>query len=219
MKYTFVGDIHGKVDAVKAALDREGPVVFVGDFMDSFDRSLEDHKECLDLVLDAIERGKARSVFGNHELSYLMPKHKCSGWDKYRASLMRLYHDRIMDAFEPYILLRPDFLVTHGGLSAPLWEAAGLTLDTLPKYLDDGWKDLKSPVHGIGYCRGGFTKFGGIFWTTFREDFEPINGLTQVFGHTRQPKGIQIEKSEDGTPNYAIDCLDFHRNQFLELDV
>lgn len=31
MKYTFIGDIHGKVDCVKEALTRENPI-FVGEF-------------------------------------------------------------------------------------------------------------------------------------------------------------------------------------------
>jgi hypothetical protein len=221
VKTTFVGDIHGKVEAVEAALAQEGQVIFVGDVIDSYDRTVEDHKKCYDLMFDAIEKGKARSTLGNHELSYIFPHHQCSGWDKWRASLMRHYQTMILDRFEPYILLRPDFLVTHAGLTAPIWESAGLTLETLPKFLDDGWPDMKHPVHFIGQCRGGPNRYGGIFWATFGEDFEPVKGLTQVFGHTRQ-RGqgpIRCELDELGTPNYCIDCLDFNKNQFLELDV
>lgn len=218
MKSVFVGDIHGKWELVEEALSLEGKKYFVGDFIDSWNRSPEDHKKCYDLYFEAHKKGEARAAFGNHELSYLMDRHMCSGWKPEHNALMQSIKEQLYATFEPYILVDPDFLVTHGGLTAPLWEQAGLTLETLPKWLDDNWKVDTSPVHYIGYCRGGMQKYGGIFWSTFGEDFEPINGLTQVFGHTRQRQGIQQENSEDGTPNFCIDCLDW-KKEFLILDV
>ena len=80
MKYTFVGDIHGHVDQVKRALDKDGHIIFVGDFNDSLHNTIEQHSECFQLVLDAIEAGKATAVYGNHELSYMSYHHRCSGF-------------------------------------------------------------------------------------------------------------------------------------------
>lgn len=219
MKHIFIGDIHGKVEEVEKALSMEGKKIFVGDFIDSFDHSVEDHKKCYDLVFDAIDKGDARACLGNHELSYFTNHHRCSGWDGKRDFLMQHYRTMILDRFESHILVQPDFLVTHAGLTAQIWDMEQLTLETLPAWLEKSYKDVTSPVHYIGYCRGGSKPFGGIFWATFREDFEPIKGLTQVFGHTRQKWGIQIERAEDGTPNYCIDCLDWHKGIFLELDL
>lgn len=219
MRHVFVGDIHGKVEAVKEALARPGKKVFVGDIIDSYDRTVEEHKECYNLIFDAIDKGDAVACLGNHELSYLMPSpHECSGWEKWRASLMRHYGGMILEKFKPYILLAPDFLVTHAGLTNQIWENEKLTLDTLKPWLDNAYQDRYSPVHYIGYCRGGPNPFGGIFWATWKEDFEPIQELTQVFGHTRQKWGIQYEKHGDHT-SYCIDCLDWHKNTFLELDL
>jgi len=64
MKYTFVGDIHGRWEAVKEALQRDGEVIFVGDFVDSFDRSVDDQEKCLQLVIEAIKRNKAKAIGG-----------------------------------------------------------------------------------------------------------------------------------------------------------
>lgn len=212
MKTVFVGDIHGKWEMVEKALAMDGKKIFLGDFIDSWNRSVEDHKKCYDLYFEAHKKGEADAVFGNHELSYLIPEHQCSGWDEGRKALIVHYKDQIWDSFKPYILLDTDFLVSHGGLTEPLWDNANLTLETLPKWLDDGWKDVKSPVHNIGHCRGGMNSWGGIFWATWGEDFHPIPELTQVVGHTR---GKTIR--QDGN-NFCVDCLDW-TPEFLILDV
>ena len=112
MKYVFIGDIHGKVDAVKAALDKEGKKIFVGDFIDSYDHSIEDHKTCYDLVFDAIDKGDAEAIYGNHELSYIVPDiHRCSGWNGERQMLMTHYSKMIQDRFKPFIFLNKTTLI------------------------------------------------------------------------------------------------------------
>ena len=218
MKYVFVGDIHGKVNKVEEALAKEGKKIFVGDFIDSFDRSLEDHKRCYDLVLDAIEKGEAEALFGNHELSYLIPKHRCSGYDKGRKMLMDHYKERINASFKPYLLLASNFLVSHAGLTKQIWDDEQLNLDVLPRVLEDWWPNTQSPMHNIGRARGGPDRIGGMFWCDFNREFEPINELTQVFGHTRG-RGIRAIDS-GGMNNFCIDCLDWEEGSgFLELEI
>ena len=207
MKYTFVGDIHGKVDCVKEALSRDGQIIFVGDFIDSFDKTLTEHSECFQLVLDACKKGKARAIYGNHELSYLMPsKHQYSGYTSARRHLVLQFARGIAEYFEPYILLEPTVLVSHAGLTSKLWLDQKLTFDLLPQILDEWWPDHKSPMHYIGQSRGGNDPYGGLFWCDFRQEFYPVPGLTQVFGHTRGTGIRQIENS------YCIDCLDQEQN-------
>lgn len=218
MKYVFVGDIHGKVAEVEAALAMDGRKIFVGDFIDSWDRTVEDHRKCYELVLDAVEKGEADVIFGNHELSYLVPyhrKHRCSGYDKHRAYLMLGLQDRIEKAFKPYIFLAPDFLVSHAGLTSQIWENHKLTIESLPQVLEQWWPDLGSPMHGIGYARGGGDKWGGMFWCDYNQEFEPVTGLRQVFGHTRG-RGNGIRQAGN---SYCIDCLDYDKNTFLELEI
>lgn len=220
MKHIFIGDVHGKVEAVEAALAKEGKKIFVGDFIDSFDRSTADHKKCYDLVFDAIDKGEAEAIYGNHELSYILQdRHRCSGWNGERQLLMTHYGKMIQDRFKPYILLKPDFLVSHAGLTNQLWNKGTLTLRSLPEYLEKWWPDVSSPMHFIGKYRGGWDSVGGLFWCDFNAEFEPIPGLTQVFGHTRSigRRFLQegIRRIED---SYCIDCLD-RKLEFLEMDV
>lgn len=213
MKYIFVGDIHGKVEMVEAALAREGYKIFVGDFIDSWNRSVEDHKRCYDLFFDAAEKGEAKAIYGNHELSYFIPEHKCSGWDGKRDYLMQQYRNLIFKYFKPYILLQPDFLVSHAGLTLALWISHHMSLDNLPTLLDTWWPVSRSPIHWIGKYRGGLDPYGGLFWCDWNQEFQSVPGLTQVFGHTHTSwKGIQQREN-----SYCIDCLE-DKPEFLELE-
>src|SRR3990167_1698352 len=212
MKYVFVGDIHGKVEQVERALEKEGKKIFVGDFMDSFTRPNEDHRKCLTMILDAAEKDEAGVIYGNHELSYLNPHHKCSGWSIPGHTLMLELRGRIEKIFKPHILLFPEFLVTHAGLTKQIWDEFQLTHDNLEQKLSEWWLDNRTPVHWIGNYRGGFNDCGGTFWCDFNKEFRPIKGITQVFGHT-SVKGIRQVKN-----SFCIDCLD-NEPSFLEMDL
>lgn len=217
MKYVFVGDIHGKSNLVEDALSKEGKKIFVGDFIDSFDKSIAEHRKCFELVLAAIKASEAEAIFGNHELSYLQShQHRCSGFSAARRDLMQEFGDDVWELFKPYIFLQPNFLVSHAGLTNQLWEKYRLSLEKLPETLENWWPDLSSPMHQIGYYRGGMCNVGGMFWCDFNVEFKPVPGLKQVFGHTQRggENGIRVA----GENSYCIDCLD-NVIRYLELDV
>lgn len=212
MKYVFIGDVHGKVEQVERALAKEGKKIFVGDFMDSFDRPWQDHAKCLALVLEAIDKGEAEAIYGNHDLQYYIPFHKCSGWSEYNQHTMLVNREEVEKKFKSYLLLSPEFLVTHAGLTNQLWKRKHLTFENLEQRLIEGWPKTSSFVHQIGSYRGGFSSVGGLFWCDFNVEFSPIEGLTQVFGHTA---GDSIRQRGS---SFCIDCLD-HKHDFLEMDL
>lgn len=214
MKVTFIGDIHGQVELVELALSQPGKKIFVGDLVDSFTRSAVESRKCMEMVLGVAEAGEAEVIYGNHELSYLFPaQHRCSGFNRATHTFMQELRPRIMAAFKSHIMLAPDFLVTHAGISKQLWDDQLLNLDVLDHFLSDWWPDIRSPAHWIGYTRGGSNLCGGTFWCDFRREFEPVRGLKQVFGHTRGEGIRQIEQS------YCIDCLEDGSPEFLTLDI
>lgn len=215
MKYVFVGDIHGRWELVEKALAREGKKVFVGDFMDSFNRSPADMGKCLALVLAAIENGEAEAIYGNHDLAYIMSRHRCSGNTHENRMVFQLYQQRIMEVFKPHLIIDKNVLVTHAGLTKQIWDAGKLTLSNMDKKLTAWWpKDISpaSPVHWVGRYRGGWDSVGGTFWCDWNGEFEPIPKLIQVFGHTA---GNGIRRKED---SYCIDCLE-REESFLEMDL
>lgn len=176
--------------------------------MDSYNRSPEQHEQCLKLVLDAMKAEEpVECIYGNHELSYLMPNpHQCSGYKYEHKQIMMKYREDIQKHFKPFIMLDKDFLVSHAGLTKDLWDNESLTLDNLSETLTKWWPDPYSPMHQIGAARGGFKYYGGLFWCDFDREFKHVPGLTQVFGHSRGKQTRVIGEGEHAS--FCIDNLD-----------
>ncbi len=208
----YVGDIHGQLDKLEQALDFPGKVIFVGDFVDSYRTTVADQILCIERVLQSIAAGHAEAVFGNHEMSYLNPLFRCSGWnsateERFNSGL----GDRIRAAFKPFIW-ENDVLVTHAGITKGLWEDYNLSKENLAQTLTEWYHHIDSPYYQVGRARGGWKKYGGPLWCDWSE-FKPVEGLTQVVGHSRG-SGIRVKDH-----SYCIDVLENITGcEFLELD-
>ena len=194
------GDIHGRIEAVhelyRVAYDTNTHVVFVGDIVDSYGRTLEEEFECMNLVLGLAEDGLATLIYGNHELSYLYPHMICSRYDRDMAHWFKENRARIEKNFVSHTWVG-DYLVTHAGLGRLHYEFAGAT--SVSDYFDNH----TDRHHDIGFYRGGSAPRGGIYWSDYRSDFVPIPGVKQIFGHTQVPIILQ-----DYPDNYCVDCLE-----------
>lgn len=185
-----IGDLHGKYEVAKLALDSNYWVVFLGDYVDAYNTSVEEQIETLRLVLNAVDQGRAVGLKGNHEMSYLKDGMQCSGFRaETLAHIRHMNTDLLLDFY-----WCEDFLLTHAGVSQHLLEYRG---ETIQEYLDSG------EFFDIGASRGGRSAYGGLFWSDWRFDFKPVPGVNQIFGHTR---GQDI-RCEDN--NWCIDCLDY----------
>ena len=200
MSILICGDVHGKTEIMyslyQLAVEPDiTKIVFVGDFVDGYGTSIEDETECMNLALDLSERGLATLIYGNHELSYLNPRMRCS---RYRLQ-MQYYFDanrpRIEKEFVQYAYVE-DFLVTHAGLSSNHLKDVGA------QSVEDYLNNYTYHFLDIGVARGGLERSGGIFWNDSKYEFSPIGGQKQVFGHTRTPLIVDMDND-----NYCIDCL------------
>lgn len=209
MKTLIVGDIHGKVATVERALAQESPVIFIGDYLDSYDRTIEDHLKCLELIEAAIDSGKATALLGNHELSYLMSRMRCSGWSWQMATHIGTKWGAILrEKFVAFLFYEPNILITHGGLDKRIWDKYNLSLDNVAQALVEWSNDPDSPAYWIGQSRGGPKPCGGIFWCDFEREFLPVPGLIQIVGHTR---GQQLRELHG---NFCIDYNDYLNDLF-----
>lgn len=206
MTKLVVGDIHGRLEIVEKVLASKYDVVFLGDFLDSYDRSVEDQVQSLRLALEAVEEGRAQSVVGNHELSYLGALF-CSGWKSDTQTYVNDLEDRITKSFKNYIE-EEGFLISHAGVSNVMLETQGVTLQ---EYLDNG------EFEQVGYSRGGSYRCGGLYWCDWFEDFEPVEGVNQIVGHSGyRPEGYPLGILEKGG-SYNVDCLN-NKEEFLLID-
>lgn len=205
MKHLIVGDIHGKVEVVEKALAQEFPVIFVGDILDSFDRPVADHVKCMELIFAAIDSGKARCLYGNHEMSYLYDHMQCSGYNPATAAhVLGDWQHQMAGRFKHFLWFEPNILITHGGLDWSIWDEFKLTVAELPQVLTEWSQNTQSPAYRIGRSRGGMWKAGGIYWCDFDREFTPIPELVQIVGHTR---GKTLRTHGE---NFCIDYNDYN---------
>ncbi len=212
-KTLVVGDLHGNIELYKEVKLQftNHDIILLGDYLDSFKYTRRQQLELIELILKDIktsdEKRSIQALKGNHELSYLMPERmRCSGYaSSFGAHLMPLFGD-MHRLLKPYILM-PELkiLLTHAGLSKRLLptESNCLTdMNLLTMWLDQQVRDIDyGSVYNIGSARGGVDYIGGIFWCDWDWDFTPIEGITQIFGHT---PGTSIRQKEG---NWNIDCL------------
>ena len=189
MKTLVIGDIHGNVEIIKAAFKTEYPLIFVGDYLDSFNRLVIDQLESLEIVLKGIKEGRCIGIMGNHEMSYISKDCRCSGYNNATAA-----HIMSMD-LSPLVdyTYCEGFLISHAGVSNTLLELYNITLQ---EYLED------EIFEDVGYCRGGWSTVGGLHWCDWNYEFKPIKSQPQIVGHTR---GNYIRQKGN---SYCIDCLE-----------
>ncbi len=213
----IVGDVHGNVPFLQRLQDLypEHHKIFVGDFVDSRQYTRADELKSLEMVLAMIARGEARALLGNHEWSYLDPTMRCTGYDEDFDEKLYPFKEKLLTLFE-YFVWFPDFhlLITHAGLTFPLWQETGLSIRNLEVVLSR-WAEqpaADTPAGRIGLARGGLDPVGGIFWCDWYSEFQPVPRLTQIFGHT---SALSVQEEREGQPagirrrgsNYNIDCL------------
>ena len=202
MKTLVIGDLHGQVEIVSKALDTEFPLIFLGDYLDSFDRTTEDQITTLELVMEAVDRGRARALRGNHEISYLNDNMRCSGYNSATQASVNILHSKMASRLKDF-LWAEKFLISHAGVSQMLLDCSGITLN---EYL------ATSDYLEVGRARGGACEIGGLYWCDWEHEFTPIKGIAQIVGHTR------AENIRQKGNSYCIDCLEDDRPKGLLIE-
>lgn len=199
-----VGDIHGVHEIVDPVLATGQPVVFIGDYLDSYDRGIDDQLQTLHKVLTAVVDGKAVALMGNHELSYLDTNMRCSGFNSKLLYKLRQpfrgeqsYLSAMRQYLKPYHFAE-GFLISHAGVSRWMLDRQDISLR---EYLDDEQFD------DIGRARGGWAPVGGLYWCDWDEEFIPLPKQPQIVGHSRRVDRVIGVKGN----SYCIDVLE-HNN-------
>ena len=210
-KLRVVGDIHGQIDVMKMALDCNADrVVFCGDLIDSYRQPIENQIACLELALELGGTERVDIVWANHEWSYLHPQMQCSGYTARIAEFIEPLKEEIKQQFKPFVY-EGGYLITHAGLTSYLWNQHALSLSNFEQTLLKWSKDMSSPFFHIGRYRGGRHPVGGPLWCDFNMEFQPIQELPQIFGHTRG-KGFRVNGNAT-----CIDTLENTEPQFLDI--
>jgi hypothetical protein len=237
-KIVIVADPHNDIDKLDKILTKEdGDInIVLGDWYDSFsyDEPSDYTNTTLYLKEKFLPNPKNYTLFGNHDIHYLYYNQSamCSGFEewKYKVIDKALGSDRIAvrDKFNWFIVL-DDILLTHAGLDTRLLPSSIKTNDDIFKYLDEQSSYASSKLNSndvhwfyqVGRSRGGMYKAGGIVWCDFDHEFEPIEDLRQIVGHTSQyMTGVSKQHNSEGFAN-IVDanniCIDCFMSEYLTL--
>jgi len=192
MRILTIGDLHGLDCWKKVSPENYDLIVFVGDYVDSFTVSDEDilrnFREIIQFRLDWPE--KIVLLLGNHEIGYINPYYRCSGY-RYtlEAEVRAIYkkHSQLFRVAHQW----ENYLWTHAGIQQEYYRK-----NILPKVIDSDenlaatlqrlFSEKYAPLFEVGYERGGMrNEIGGPFWIDRHALVKnPLQGFDQVVGHT-----------------------------------
>ena len=221
-----IGDIHGR-DKWKDIIDsysneRIDKIVFIGDYVDSFDISAEQQlmnlRELINFKLN--NKQTVELLIGNHDIQYMVPteylnKVKCSGFQETHYSdyhnIFKNYKELFNIAFQ-----HKNWLFSHAGIHRGWYNFTFKQFhqegESLAESLNHQLKNTNEILFDCGFKRGGSQKVGGPLWADKSETLrKPLQGYHQVVGHTIIKDITKYNKSNDTSITY-ID------NQNIEKD-
>jgi len=187
MKTLIIPDIHTKFGIAETIIVKESPdnVVFLGDYFDSLDDSIEIAHQTAEWLKESLEKPNRIHLMGNHDLSYKDTRFACSGFSE--SKLMALKQAKVdLSKLQHYCWVE-DWLCTHAGLSNDFYEEYAMDY-SVNEFLQIFSQDekLKERLYDCSPFRGGLDRFSGIVWCDYYE-FKDIPNIKQIFGHTRGP--------------------------------
>lgn len=139
--------------------------------------------------------------WGNHDTSYAFG-YRCSGYDPHtQAYLNENMTEKDWRQFRPFVEVGP-FLVSHAGF---IDETLHLK-DQAQEAVDLAFKGKRHRYWSAGLARGGDAPLGGPTWLDWNFEFEPIDGVPQIVGHTVQSNNVVGIKAG----NYCLDTCNKH---------
>lgn len=226
MDIITIGDLHGSPawkDVSFADWDR---MVFVGDYVDSFEYDDQHILENLREVIRLKEThpGKVVLLWGNHDLSYLFLSKQGHGCSGFRTGMAQHLHDLFSENRDLFLTAwqTGKYIWTHAGIVREWYEKfieKKVTGDaTLSDTLNRLFREYDPLLFHVGPLRGGCHSHGGVFWADIRETLhDPLPGYHQVFGHTKTGNGVLSYISGDKTTSVTCtDCLET-KTEFFQL--
>ena len=144
MRITVIPDVHGTHHWEQAKASKDERIVFLGDYVDSWDNRQPDQMENLQAILDFRKSNPDRVtvLMGNHDLAYLSDPY-VSGhqWD-YDADIRRIIRRNIemCDIAAEF----DSWLFSHAGITKTWLSIYGIDkkTDILAPHSLNGWNDM-----------------------------------------------------------------------------
>jgi len=228
MKHIVIGDIHGRDNWQEISIRNYDKIIFIGDYVDSYELSdfaiLENLKKIISLKKRHPE--KVVLLLGNHDVQYLhYPSQQITGFrPSMQPGLTNLFNKN-RELFQ-MAYQHGNYIFTHAGITNA-WYQEFLRLPALEdiREANDDIAGLINKVetttsrhllYATSIYRGGYGN-GGFLWADYKEtSVDMLNDYHQVAGHTQVGDIHTISYSKR-----SITYIDVLHNgtRFCELDL
>ena len=232
MRSIVISDLHHRYRWVEPYLAAQtyDEVIFIGDYFDGLRDTPEQARDTARWLKESLNQPHRIHLMGNHDVwyGYGCPYAFCS--DNTEAKKEAI--DSVLTAGDwerlELCYWSQRILFSHAGIH-PRWFSHpihGVELNYIKRVCEIGRKNLVNgnpdPIFMAGRARGGGygRRPGGITWLDFNHEFEPIDGLNQIVGHTPHAapdsEGVVKWKPNKIKPRSTNYCVDFN-NKWVTL--
>jgi len=277
MKILSIGDIHGRdswkflthgspyeYNSWRAATDHGAPhesdfwkdlpfmsydkIIFVGDYVDSFDiENVVMKNNLLEIIHFKKALGdKVVLLLGNHDVHYIVPNQECSGFrSEMRYDFGQIFNENLQLFTLAYEFCKDDskWLWTHAGVTSgwlkdfrndlysPKFRFHEIVSErkkerelTLSEEINLAWELEMKNIYYVDHYSGGMNSWAGPLWVRpTMLNYWPLEGWNQIVGHTASAYVYIVNSDKEGKEfvnfsHYFIDCLD-HVVEGLDLEL
>lgn len=222
MKILILPDVHNKWKLAEKIIFEipHHKVLFLGDYFDDFGDSEDTVRQVAKWLLKSVNQEDRIHLLGNHDTGYLFSNRRliCSGYTESKdEAISEIIRGTNLTDKVKWFHFEDGWLFTHAGLAR--YFIPNLEPENVPDYLEKqsilAFEKAKhsSDNHWFFQCgagRYGNYPCGGITWCDVDEEFSPLKGLKQCFGHT--PHSAPIWTNEENL------CLDTHLRHYAILE-
>lgn len=222
IKTLIISDIHHQWGKAEKIIKYESPdkIVFLGDYQDDFDDDYRIAAETAEWLSDSLKKSNRIHIMGNHDTNYAFKhrSYKCSGYETIKNQVI----SEILKVSDwkklPLYTWVGSWLCSHAGVHRHFYNEYGdgknfeiWLAETCDEALNNAFENKPAlPIMRAGRSRGGIELYGGIDWCDV-DEFEPILGVNQIFGHTPQrfPRWINVGPDSQNKDQFSTNlCLD-----------
>jgi len=224
MRSIVISDLHHRYQWVEAYLAAQmyDEVIFIGDYFDGHHDTPEDALATAQWLKESLAKPHRIHLLGNHDIwyGYGCPYAFCS--DNTLPKKEAIASVLAAGDWEQMELCHYSqrFLFSHAGVHEQWFSHPihGVSVGYIKKICGIGRKNLVNgnpdPIFMAGQARGGGygRRPGGITWLDYNHEFQPIDGLNQIVGHTfhSSPESEHVlkvmpNKIRPRSINYGID--------------
>jgi hypothetical protein len=231
MRTLVLPDVHQRIDKVEKIIENNtfDTLISLGDWFDDFYDTPDRAEMTAQYILKLYSRYGERFIWllGNHDVPYLYPalydRYACSGntRDKLKAINRVFLGSRPLGfktklAYAIRIENCLPIILSHAGVSEhhfgqPFEKTISADSVLSRCYIAESFLALgvDNPILNAGIARGGQELVGGINWLDWNHEYAPVEGLSQIVGHTplREPVVIDELKSTV-TPDQKMPSID-----------